>query len=239
MIVNFTSLTSGYVRQPNTFGELLLKQQQIQKRVGEMADEITRRLDFGTIGMIGLGNGSANFLHDLTNNSLLRERALMQVSLAGVSRTADLGNALQGAAKAFQWTVFKADNIVLLDEEKTTGRSLSVVYNFLRSELGLPDKQIWTACLIDRCDCQRPEYEIRPDFCGFRVYGTQTGRLYGYGMDIDHYYGNHPNIWYTVGDSVSTFRAPRRQEKPRVMVIGAAHWDLPLEDWWTQRRAGQ
>lgn len=235
MIVNYTSLTGGYTRQPNSFGTQLIKHTQAVKRAKELATEIEQKIQFGTIGMVGLGNGSLNFFHDVTQAETLRERAIMRVTLGGLSRTVDLALALERAAEVFQWNVFRADNIVLLDEEKTTGRSLSTVYHFLRTRLGLRDEQIWTACLINRSDCELPEYHIPLDFTGFRVYGSRPGILYGYGMDIDGFYGTDPGIWYTVRANGTGLRQPRRSEHPRVDVPGSPS-DVTLDEWWKWRR---
>jgi len=166
-------------------GEVLIGQDALRKRVGEMAADIAAVYEGVNDGItiVTVLAGSLIFLSDLIRQLPLR----MRIGLATVSsypdRTVESGGAKLGSTS---FPDLHDREVLIVDDIIDTGGTLRVV----RAEvLGRRPRSIRTAVLLRKKG--KAPADVPVDFVGFDV---DDEFVVGYGLDYDGLYRNLPYI---------------------------------------------
>ena len=172
--------------QPHHIRDVLLTEEQIRRRVGELAGELAGSCHGGNVVMIGILRGSFMFLADLVRalyHQGVRPRIdFMTLASYGAGTTSsgtarmtkDIGLDVTGA------------EVLVVDDILDTGRTL----NFARQHLlAKGARAVRTCVLLDKP--ARRMTPFRADHTGFTI----TDRfVVGYGLDYDSHYRELPYI---------------------------------------------
>lgn len=164
--------------------EVLISQEQIQERVKELGEEITR--DFGAEEIFGicLLKGSLLFTADLIRHihrpitvDMMRASSYLGTSMSSstsVKIQLDLDQDISGK------------NVLVIEDIVDTGRTLNKILALLTFR---QPKTLKVCSLLDK-PSRRVE-EIHIDYCGFTI---ENHFVVGYGLDYDDYYRNLPFV---------------------------------------------
>ena len=167
--------------------KVLINEEALNKRVEELADEISKDYNKEEIILICVLKGSVYFVTDLSkkikNNIIILD--FMKVSSYGV-----------GERKSTGKVDFKLDlsdnienkNVIIVADIVDTGITLNYLYEYLQSK---NPKTLKICVLLDKPE--RRIQNIRLDYVGFEI---ENKFVLGYGMDYDEKYRNLPYIGY-------------------------------------------
>ena len=162
--------------------EILLSEQQIQKRVAELAAEIRRDCP-DDVHLVAVLKGAFMFLSDLVRHmSGTVTLDFMAVSSYGKGRSSsgevrvlkDLDSALDGR------------NVVIVEDIVDTGLTLTYLQDILRAR---NPRSLRTACLLSKPS--RRQVDVAVEYVGFAI---EDRFVVGYGLDYAEQYRNLPYI---------------------------------------------
>ncbi len=167
--------------------EILLSQQAIQKRVGELAVEIRR--DFpADLHLVAVLKGAFVFLSDLVRQMTgpvsldfmaMSSYASSTTTSGEVRLLKDLDTTLAGR------------NVVIIEDIVDTGLTLTYLQEILRARGPLA---LRTACLLSKPS--RRQIDVKVDYVGFTI---EDRFVVGYGLDYAEQYRNLPHIAVLTG----------------------------------------
>ena len=162
--------------------EILLSEEEIQKRVAELASEIRRDFPDG-LHLVAVLKGAFIFLSDLVrhmpgNVSLdfmaLSSYAKGTTSSGEVRLLKDLDQTLDGK------------NVIIIEDIVDTGLTLTYLQDILRAR---NPKSLRTACLLSKPS--RRQVDVKVEYIGFTI---EDRFVVGYGLDYAEQYRNLPYI---------------------------------------------
>ncbi|GEL06633.1 hypoxanthine phosphoribosyltransferase [Salisediminibacterium halotolerans] len=167
----------------NVIDETLLSEEQIQKRVKELAEEIERDFNNEPIVLIAVLKGSFVFAADLMRSV----SGNVQVDFISVS---SYGNQTETTGKVRLLkdldTNITDENVVVVEDIVDSGLTL----HFLIDHLNMHKPKALKICsLLDKPERRQVEMEI--DYVGFRI---PDKFIVGYGIDYAQQYRNLPYI---------------------------------------------
>lgn len=164
----------------------LLDEQELRRRIQELADEISDAYGSEEIVAVGLLKGSFIFLADLVralhSKNMQVKMDFMRVSSYGAGTVSSGEVRLQ---KDIDFPIL-GHNILIVDDILDSGNSLSMV---LRHLAGHNPKSMKTCVLLDKPE--RRAVNIEADFVGFTI---PNHFVIGYGLDHDEKYRELPYI---------------------------------------------
>jgi hypoxanthine phosphoribosyltransferase len=162
--------------------EILLSEDQIKKRVAELAQEIRR--DFpGDLHMVAVLKGACMFLTDLVRHipgqvsmdfMALASYGKGTTSSGEVRLIKDLDSALDGR------------NVIIVEDIVDTGLTLTYLKEILRAR---NPRTLRTACLLSKPS--RRKVDVTVEYVGFTI---EDRFVVGYGLDYAEQYRNLPHI---------------------------------------------
>lgn len=169
----------------NEIGEVLITEDQIEKRVSELADQITEdyKDQEGDLVLVGVLKGAVVFLTDLSRKiNLPLTFDFISASSYGNSTTSsgdvrilkDLDQNIEGK------------NIIVVEDIIDTGFTLSYILKSLENKGA---RSIRIATLLDKKE--RRKVDMHVDYVGF---GIPDEFIVGYGIDYAEKYRNLPSI---------------------------------------------
>jgi hypoxanthine phosphoribosyltransferase len=164
--------------------ELFLSRENIQAKVGELAQRISADYAGKDPVMVGILNGVVFFFTDLVI-------AMTIPSKMDFMRAASYGS---GTTSSGRITLTKdveiplaGKPVIIVEDIVDTGLTLNHIVDLIWER----DPESVTICaLIDKLE--RREQEVTIDYCGFQV---ESGFLVGYGLDHDEQYRYLPDIY--------------------------------------------
>jgi hypoxanthine phosphoribosyltransferase len=162
--------------------EILLSEQQIQKRVAELAAEIRRDCP-DDVHLVAVLKGAFMFLSDLVRQMSGRVTLdFMAVSSYAKAKTSsgevrmlkDLDSALDGR------------NVIIVEDIVDTGLTLTYLQDILRAR---NPRSLRTACLLSKPS--RRQVDVAVEYIGFTI---EDRFVVGYGLDYAEQYRNLPHI---------------------------------------------
>src|SRR6476661_4219496 len=162
--------------------EILLSEEEIQKRVAELASEIRRDFPDG-LHLVAVLKGAFIFLSDLVrhmpgNVSLdfmaVSSYAKGTTSSGQVRLLKDLDTSLDGR------------NVIIVEDIVDTGLTLTYLQDILRAR---NPKSLRTACLLSKPS--RRQVDVKVEYIGFTI---EDRFVVGYGLDYAEQYRNLPYI---------------------------------------------
>lgn len=163
--------------------DVLISQEQVEKRVKEMADAINEQFAGKTVHLIGILKGSVFFLCELAKHITVPVTLdFMSVSSYGngtnstgvVKLVKDLDESIEGK------------HIILVEDILDSGRTLSYLVEMLK---GRNPQSIQVITLLDKPE--RRVVDVKLDMCGFQI---PDEFVVGYGLDCAQKYRNLPYI---------------------------------------------
>ncbi|MBQ6014560.1 MAG: hypoxanthine phosphoribosyltransferase [Firmicutes bacterium] len=163
--------------------EVLISEEQLQKRVAEIGAEISRDYRGEDILLIGILKGSVPFMADLMRKIDLDVAIdFMSVSsYGGGTNTSGVVRILKDLDSDI-----KDKNVIIAEDIIDSGLTLSYLKDYL---LKREPRSLRIATLLDKP--ARRKVSLRPDYVGFEV---EDKFIVGYGLDIDQKYRNLPYI---------------------------------------------
>jgi len=162
--------------------EILLSEEQIRKRVAEMAAQIRR--DFpGDLHLIAVLKGAFVFLSDLVRHT----SGHVSLDFMAVSSYAK-GTTTSGQVRLLKDLDTSLDdrNVVIVEDIVDTGLTLTYLQDILRAR---NPRNLRTACLLSKPS--RRQVDVKVEYIGFDI---EDRFVVGYGLDYAEQYRNLPHI---------------------------------------------
>lgn len=157
--------------------EVMLSAEEINKRIRELAAEISRDYRGKSLFLIGVLKGAVIFLSDLIRYiSVPLEIDFIAVSSYGSDTTSSGVVRIQ---KDLEQSL-KGKDVLIVEDIVDTGLTLNYLYNNIQSRQ--PDS-LKVVTLLDKPD--RRKVDFNPDYCGFTI---PDRFVIGYGLDFDENY---------------------------------------------------
>ena len=166
--------------------KILLKEEQIQSRIAELADIINSQYKDEEVYVVCVLKGSVMFTVDLIKHLTMPLRTeFIRLSSYGSGYTSS------GKVNAVDISLpdLNAKNILVIEDIIDTGHTAQFLTSFIKHNF--KTKSFMFISLMDK-KCKR-EVDINPDLFGFEV---DDKFLVGYGLDYDGYYRNLRYIGY-------------------------------------------
>jgi len=164
--------------------ELILSQQQITDRVGELGERISADYKDKNLVMVGVLNGSFIFLADLVRTVTISHQIdFIRVASYGSSKTS---SGKINLSKDVELDLAGKD-ILLVEDIVDTGTTLQWLVHYFT---GKKTRSVRTCALIDKKE--RREADVSVNYTGFSL---DRGFLVGYGLDYAEQYRHLPQIY--------------------------------------------
>jgi hypoxanthine phosphoribosyltransferase len=164
--------------------EILITEDDLQKRVAELGAEISRDFEGQEILMICILRGGVMFLTDLIRHIDIPVAIdFMAVSSYGVGKRESSGEVRISLDLK---TNVAGRSVILVEDIIDSGHTLDSVLNMLSTR---HPKSLCVCTLLDKTE--RREIYIPVRYRGFEI---PNEFVFGYGLDIDEYYRNLPFI---------------------------------------------
>jgi hypoxanthine phosphoribosyltransferase len=162
--------------------EILLSEQQIQKRVAELAAEI-RRDSPDDVHLIAVLKGAFMFLSDIVRHM----SGAVSLDFMAVSSYSK-GTTSSGEVRMLKDldTTLDGRNVVIVEDIVDTGLTLHYLQDILRAR---NPKTLRTACLLSKPS--RRQVDVSVEYIGFSI---DDRFVVGYGLDYAEQYRNLPHI---------------------------------------------
>lgn len=167
----------------NILKKVLITEDQITKRVKEMAELINKDYAGKEIILVGLLKGSLPFMAELMKNITLD----LQTEFMVVS-SYEGGITSLGQIKIVKDLDISIENkhIIVVEDIVDSGLTLSTITTLLRHRMAA---SVEVACLLDK-KCKR-KVDVNVKYSGFEI---PDEFVIGYGLDYDEHYRNLPFI---------------------------------------------
>jgi hypoxanthine phosphoribosyltransferase len=163
--------------------EVMLAEEDIRKRISELADLINEDYKEKELLLIGVLKGAVVFLSDLIRQlKVPLEIDFMAVSSYGADTTSSGVVRIQ---KDLEQSI-KDKNVLIVEDIVDTGLTLNYLYDNLASR---GPSSIKVVTLLDKPD--RRQVKFNPDYCGFAI---PDRFVIGYGLDFNEHYRQLPDI---------------------------------------------
>jgi hypoxanthine phosphoribosyltransferase len=164
--------------------EILVSNEQLQKRITELGKEITRDYRGEEVLLICILRGGVLFLTDLMRQIDLHLSVdFMAVSSYGTGARESTGNV---RITLDLNTSLEGKNVILVEDIVDSGRTIASVLEILTTR---HPKSLVVCTLLDKAE--RREEDVPLKYTGFII---PNKFVFGYGLDIDEYYRNLPFI---------------------------------------------
>ena len=164
--------------------EVVIPEQEIRRRVGELGAAIARDYAGRKLLLVGILNGAFIFTADLARAiDLPLEVDFIRVASYG-SSTCSSGTL--SLTKDIELSI-AGKEVLLVEDIVDTGRTIACLLELLASR---GPASLKVCALIDKQE--RREAEVRVDYAGFTV---AEGFLVGYGLDCAEQYRNFPAVY--------------------------------------------
>jgi hypoxanthine phosphoribosyltransferase len=162
--------------------DVLLSEEQIQMRVGQLAAEIRRDFPDG-LHLVAVLKGAFVFLSDLVR----RMDGHVSLDFMAVSSYAK-GTTTSGEVRLLKDldTTLDGRHVVIVEDIVDTGLTLTYLQDILRAR---GPKTLRTACLLSKPS--RRQVDVKVEYIGFEI---EDRFVVGYGLDYAEQYRNLPYI---------------------------------------------
>jgi len=163
--------------------EVLLTEERIQKRVKELADQISRDYQGKEVVLLCILKGACIFFADLARAMTIH----MQMDFMGISSYGDAQktSGIVRISKDMD-TSITGRHVIIAEDIMDSGLTLTYLTQLLSSR---NPASLRICCLLDKPE--RRECEITPDYCGFII---PNKFVVGYGLDYCGEYRNLPYV---------------------------------------------
>lgn len=168
----------------NDIKEILLTEEQIQCRIRELGEELTRDYEGKFPVIVGVLKGVVVFYADMVRQ--IKVPCQMDfMTISSYQGTHSTGNMV---VKSDISADLKGRHVLILEDIYDTGNSLSFTYNYLMSK---EPASIKICTLLDKPERRKPGITLQADYVGFTI---PNAFVVGYGLDYDEKYRNLPYV---------------------------------------------
>lgn len=164
--------------------EILISEEDLQKRITELATDISHDFQDQPLLLICILRGGVMFLTDLIKH-IKSPLAIdfMAVSSYGIGARNSSG--MVRITLDLNTSITNKD-VIIVEDIIDSGRTLASVIELLETR---NPKSLCVCTLLDKH--QRREVDVPIRYCGFKI---EDKFVFGYGLDMDEYYRNLPFI---------------------------------------------
>lgn len=168
----------------NDIKEIMYTEEQIQKRIEELGEELTRDYAGKNPVIIGVLKGVVVFYADMVRQIRVPcEMNFMTISSYSGTRTTGNIQVRQDVT-----VDLKDRHVLILEDIFDTGNSLSFVYDHLMQH---QPASLKICTLLDKPSRRKPGVTLKADYVGFTI---PDAFVVGYGLDYNEYYRNLPFV---------------------------------------------
>ena len=163
--------------------KVLVTKEELQKRIMEMGEEISRDYIGKKLLVIGILKGAVPFMADLIRNiDVPLAYDFMAVSSYGAdTHSSGVVRILKDLDRGLEGT-----HVLVVEDIVDTGLTLKYLKEILKGRNPLSIK---IATLLDKP--ARRKVDLKPDYCGFEI---PDEFVVGFGLDFDEHYRNLPYV---------------------------------------------
>lgn len=164
--------------------EVLLTEEQLQARIAELGEELSREYDGKFPVVVGVLKGVVMFYADMVRKITVPcEMDFMAIS--SYKGTESSGTTV---VKKDLGADIKGRHVLILEDIYDTGNSLNFTYNYLMEK---EPASIKICTLLDKPARRKEGITLQPDYVGFTI---PDAFVVGYGLDYDEKYRNLPYV---------------------------------------------
>ena len=167
------------------FGDVMIGKEELQKRIQELGEQISRDYRGESIMAICVLKGAVLFMADLVRaiNAECKMDFMDVSSYGGDTKSSGVVKIIKDLDQSIE-----GENLLIIEDIIDSGRTLFYLREILEKR---SPKSIRIATLLDKPD--RRAVDLKPDYIGFVV---ENKFIVGYGLDYDEKYRNLPYISY-------------------------------------------
>ncbi len=168
----------------NDIQQVLITEEQIQSRIRELGEVLTREYAGKNPVIVGVLKGVVIFYADMVRQIKVpcQMDFMWLSSYQGTSSTGEM------IVKRDVGVDIRGRHVLILEDIYDTGSSLDFTYRHLMSK-GPASLKICT--LLDKPERRKPGITLKPDYVGFTV---PNAFVVGYGLDYNEQYRNLPYV---------------------------------------------
>ena len=164
--------------------EVLLTEAQIQTRIAEMGEELTREYADKFPVVVGVLKGVVVFYADMVRQI----KVPCEMDFMAISSYSGTNSTGKAVVKKDISADIKGRHVLILEDIYDTGNSLSFTYDYLMVK---EPASIKICTLLDKPARRKPGITLKPDYVGFTI---PDAFVVGYGLDYDEKYRNLPYV---------------------------------------------
>lgn len=164
--------------------EVLLTEAQIQTRIAEMGEELTREYADKFPVVVGVLKGVVVFYADMVRQI----KVPCEMDFMAISSYSGTNSTGKAVVKKDISADIKGRHVLILEDIYDTGNSLSFTYDYLMEK---EPASIKICTLLDKPARRKPGITLKPDYVGFTI---PDAFVVGYGLDYDEKYRNLPYV---------------------------------------------
>lgn len=167
-----------------SIGKVLLSEEQIQTRIAQLGEILTRDYQGKNPVIVGVLKGVVVFYSDM----IRKIKVPCQMDFMWISSYAGTESTGKMVVKKDISSDIKDRHVLILEDIFDTGNSLDFTYRHLM-EKGPASLKICT--FLDKPSRRNPAVTLVPDYVGYEI---PNEFVVGYGLDFNEYYRNLPYI---------------------------------------------
>ena len=164
--------------------EVLLSEQQIQEKVLELAQQISKEYEGKNPVFVGVLKGVVMFFGDFVK----RVTVPCQIDFMWISSYQGSNSSGNMCVRKDVSADLKGRHVVILEDIFDTGNSLQFTYHHLLSK---EPASLKICTLLDKPERRNPAVTVKADYTGFVI---PNEFVVGYGLDYNEYYRNLPFV---------------------------------------------
>ena len=165
-------------------GKVLLTEEQIQAKVAELGEILTKEYEGKDPIVVGVLKGVVVFYSDM----IRQIKTHCQMDFMWISSYAGTESTGKMVVKKDISNDIKGRHVLILEDIFDTGNSLDFTYKHLMSK---EPASLKICTFLDKPERRNPEITLKPDYVGFTI---PNEFVVGYGLDFDEHYRNLPYI---------------------------------------------
>ena len=168
----------------NYIEKVLLTEEEIQARIRELGEELSREYADKDPVIVGVLKGVVVFYADMVRHITVP----CQFDFMWISSYSGTESTGQMDVKRDLSADIKGRHVLILEDIFDTGNSLNYTYNYLLSK---EPASVKICTLLDKPDRRKPWVTLKPDYVGFTI---PDKFVVGYGLDYNERFRNLPYI---------------------------------------------
>ena len=168
----------------NNIEKVLLSEEQIQKKVEELAAILSKEYAGKNPIFVGVLKGVVIFFADMVRRITV-PCEIDFMCLSSYGGTNSTGNVM---VKKDLSVDIKGRHVVILEDIYDTGNSLAFLHKYL---LDRQPASLKICTLLDKPERRKPGIDLKPEYVGFTI---PNEFVVGYGLDFNEFYRNLPYI---------------------------------------------